>query len=128
MNETNSFEYTFTAPTERERREIESIRRQYRPKPGQDKLDRLKLLDGRVRSTAVAVSISAGVVGSLAFGLGFAMVTEWSLTVPGIVVAGVGFLVACAAYPLYRILLRRGKKKYGEEIVALANELLGEEK
>lgn len=128
MEEKNTkFEYSYSAPSEEERREIASIRRQYedRSTTTEGKLQRLRRLDALVNSTATAFSLAVGVIGLLIFGLGMAMVLEWSLTLWGVLVCVVGALPIGMAYPLYCKLLARGKKKYGAEILQLSEELLG---
>ena len=70
----DKFNYTYTAPTESERREIEEIRRQYAA-DGQtdDKLKRLRRLDKLVNfppRIAAGLTIAAGV---LIFGAGQAI-------------------------------------------------------
>lgn len=127
MEENTKFEYSYTAPTEEERREIASIRRQYedRTNSTEGKLERLRRLDALVNNTATALSLAVGVIGLLIFGLGMAMILEWSLSVWGVLVCAVSALPIAAAYPLYRRVLARGKKKYGEEILQLSEELLG---
>ena len=127
MEENNKFEYSYSAPTEEERREIASIRRQYedRSTTTEGKLERLRHLDALVNGTANAVSLAVGVIGLLIFGLGMTMVLEWNLTLWGVLLGIVGALPIDAAYPLYRRVLARGKKKYGAEILQLSEELLG---
>lgn len=126
MEENKKFEYTYSAPTEQERREIESIRRQYINSGDtvEGKLARLRNLDGYVKSAATCWSLVVGVLGLLIFGLGLAMVLEWSLYVWGILVAAVGLAPIACAFPIYLYVLKRNKAKYGEEILSLSEELL----
>lgn len=80
--ENKQFNYTYKAPTEAERREIESIKRQYEePKTEEGKLEKLRKLNNYVNGLATALSLVAGVLGLLIFGLGLAMVLEWSLLI-----------------------------------------------
>ncbi|MBQ9118272.1 MAG: hypothetical protein IJY11_03615 [Clostridia bacterium] len=120
------FEYTYSAPTEEEKKKIESIRRQYveESPSGESKVERIKALDGKVKNTATIVSLVLGVAGCLLFGLGLTMILEWSIWLWGIVCMAVGCLPMIAAYPVHHALIKSGKKKYGEEIVRLAEELL----
>ncbi|MGN0807703.1 MAG: hypothetical protein ACI4MN_04565 [Candidatus Coproplasma sp.] len=120
------FNYTYSAPTESERREIESIRNSYltQGKEDKSKLQRLISLDKKVKNTANGVAISVGIVGLLVFGLGMSMAMEWSLYVWGTVVALVGCAVMGVAYPLMRFILKKLKKKYSQEILQLSEELL----
>lgn len=123
----NKFNYTYSAPTETERKEIEEIRSQYLPDAkNNEKMERLKSLDFFVRNTSKLVAFSFGVFGVLVFGLGLSMVLSWALIVWGSVVCALGACFAGAAYPLYRIIFRRNKKKYGPEILRLSRELLNE--
>ena len=126
----NEFNYTYKAPTERERREIEAIRRHYLQngdtQSGEYKLERIRKLNNRVNGKATALSLVAGVLGLLIFGLGFSMVLEWQIIVGGIVVAILGIPPTAIAYPLYNRLIKKGKDKYGEEIIRLSNELLNQ--
>ena len=49
----NQFNYRYTAPTEEERKEIDSIRRQYAPQEQTEtKIERLRRLDALVKNTA----------------------------------------------------------------------------
>lgn len=130
MEENKRFEYTYKAPTEQERREIESIRRQYAahgaaPEGG---IERLRYLDNRVKSAAICWSLVLGVVGLLIFGVGLTMALEWDLLLWGIVVGLVGLVPMFCAYPVYCRLFQRNKAKYGEEILRLSEELLEQNK
>ena len=127
--ENKEFNYTYIAPTEEERKEIASIRRQYveKEKPEETKLQRLRRLDARVRTLPVVWSLTVGVIGILIFGLGLTMVLEWSKELVGIAVMAVGAIPTALAYPIYKGMLKRGKKKYGAEIVQLSEELLNSE-
>ncbi len=124
----NRFEYKYSAPTERERREIESIRRQY-VKTGdnteENKLMCLRNLHKSIVNTATAVSLSVGIVGTLVFGTGMALVMEFSQLVIGVIVSAVGLIPVSLAFPVYELVLESEKKKHGGEILRLSNELLG---
>ncbi|MBO5356458.1 MAG: hypothetical protein J6A95_01700 [Clostridia bacterium] len=121
------FNYTYKAPTEEERREIESIKRQYEePKAEEGKLERLRKLNNYVNGQATALALVSGVLGLLIFGLGLTMVLEWSLLIWGIVVMVVGIPPMVVAYPLYNKILKRNKERYGKEILRLSEELLSE--
>ena len=55
------FRYTYSAPTEDERGEIERIRDAYRTDAGAEKLARLKKLDKRVKNSAVIAALTLGI-------------------------------------------------------------------
>lgn len=118
-----SFEYTYSAPTERERREIESIKSQYTEKQD-DKLTRLRKLDGKARLIPVTVSCVMGVVGVLIFGLGLTMVLEWDIFVWGCLVMLLGCVPMSTAHLAYGRLFKRSKQKYADEIIKLSDSLL----
>ncbi len=127
QNDNNKFSFTYSAPTEVERREIESIRRQYKLDDGaENKIERLKKLHSKVVGSATAASLCAGIVGMLVFGLGMALVLEFGRIALGIAVSILGIPLLALAYPIYRRVKNFGKKKYGDEILRLSDEILGE--
>lgn len=121
------FEFNYSAPSEQERKEIESIRRQYTTvtETKEDKLFRLRKLNSYVNNSATIIGLVFGVIGLLIFGLGMTMVLEWSLVLWGVIVGAVGVIPMAIAYPVYKAVYKKNKLKYGEEILALSNELLG---
>ena len=123
----NKFKYTYSAPTQEERREIESIRAVYERNPRAEKLARLRRLNARVKNAAMSIALSLGVVGVLVFGLGMAMTLSWGMIAAGVAVSAAGIVPMALTAPAYNFILRRGKKKYGEEIVRLSEELLDED-
>lgn len=123
----NQFNFKYTAPTEEERKEIDSIRRQYAPQDHTEtKIERLRRLDNIVKSMPVIYSLVCGVVGALIFGLGLAMVLQWSIWFGGIALMVVGSAPMIIAYPVYVCVLKRYKEKYGEEILKISEELLNQ--
>lgn len=121
----DKFTYDYSAPTNDERREIEDIRRRYGgEKIKDDKLAKLRNLDKKVKNLPTAVSLSLGVGGTLIFGLGLAMVLEWEILLFGVIVMLIGCVPAAFASAAYNILLEKNKRKYGEEILLLSEELL----
>ena len=122
----NTFEYTYSAPTETEKKQIESIRRQYETpqKPVESNVERVKRLDAKIKNTANAFSLALGVFGCLVFGLGLTMILEWEIWLGGVGVMALGCPLMIFAYPLYNFLIKKGKKKYGAEILRLSEEIL----
>jgi hypothetical protein len=122
----NKFEYVYSAPTEAEKKQIEDIRKKYSNEPinSQDKMARLIKLDAKVKNTATIVALVLGIIGCLIFGLGLTMVLEWHITIWGIVLMAVGCLPMGIAYPMHNHYFEKGKKKYGDEILKLTEELL----
>ena len=123
----NQFNFKYTAPTEEERKEIDSIRRQYAPQNQEEtKLERLRRLDSLVKNTAVIWALCLGVVGLLIFGIGLTMILEWSIWFWGIVLMVVGSVPIAMAYPVNTAILKKYKARYGEEILRLSEELLNQ--
>lgn len=119
------FNYKYSAPTEQERKEIVAIRRQYVPEEkSQTALERLRKLDARVKNTAMIFSLCAGVIGCLIFGLGLTMILEWAIWLWGIILMAVGAVPMAIAYPTYNYFMKKGKEKYGQEIIGLSEQLL----
>ncbi len=126
MSDKDTFNYSYSAPTEKERAEIENIKKQYISKENvqKTKLDRLRELHGKVKNPAIIIGVTIGVMGLLIFGSGLAMALEFSMVVWGIIVSAVGIVVMCVNYPLYKYIIKLGKAKYGDEILKLTDELL----
>ena len=126
-NETK-FNYTYSAPTEQERREIESIRKQYTAASEKDdKLVLLRRLNRSVTRPPVIISLIVGIIGTLILGVGMTMVLEWDILIWGAIVGVIGVAVAAVAFPIYKALLKHNKRKYGQQIIDLSNELLNTE-
>lgn len=128
MENNEKFTYTYSAPTEAERREIESIRRQYKAEtPTENKVERLRALHSKVVGRATAVSLVFGVVGTLIFGGGMALALEFDMLLLGVILSVIGAIPMAVAYPVYKSEMAKGRAKYGEEILRLSDELLENE-
>ena len=123
------FEYTYSAPTEEERKEIEALRREYSPRESAGALERLRALDKKVRLPADITAIVLGVAGILLLGLGMCLTMDvlasgTAFFVLGVVVGIIGIGLTVANYYIHRAILNRRKKKYGEEVLKLTEQLL----
>jgi len=128
-NDQQEFIYTYSA---KDQSEIDRIRQKYTTNPKDDKIKRLHDLDASVHSRASAASIAVGTVGALIMGAGMSIVmTEFgqffglgAYTSPvGIAIGVVGLAIAICAYPLYRTVSERRRKKIAPEILSLLDEL-----
>ena len=128
-NDQQEFIYTYSA---KDQSEIDRIRQKYTTNPKDDKIKRLHDLDASVHSRASAASIAVGTVGALIMGAGMSIVmTEFgqffglgAYTSPvGIAIGVVGLAIAICAYPLYRAVSERRRKKIAPEILSLLDEL-----
>ena len=128
MNE-KKFEYSYAAPTERERKEVESLRKKYAPEIERtDKMSELRELDKKVQSPPRIWALILGIVGTLVFGLGLTMILEWNSLLWGTAVAAVGLVPVALAYPVYKWKLQKLSDKYREQILTLSEEILHENK
>lgn len=124
---TEEFNYSYHAPTAIEKKQIESIRRQYLPKEmTSTKLDELNKLDKKVKTFPTVLGIVIGITGTLIFGLGLSMILEWELILFGILVSALGAIILAVAYPIHNYLMKKRKAQYKNEIIKLSDELLNE--
>lgn len=108
----------------------ESIAKEYMPRET-NKVRQLKKLDERAKLPAFVTAMTLGIIGTLIFGTGMCFGLSVFGTGAIFVVLGVLFGMAGAAicimnYPLYKKLLKKGKEKYGFEILELAKEITAE--
>lgn len=116
---------------ERQKRFIEHIRGDYEEKP-QTTFDELIALDKKAKQPALIFAFTFGIIAALVMGLGMCLAMKvifasygWLMPV-GIAVGSVGIVLAIVNYFLFRKLEQRGKDKYGEQILSITSQLLGE--
>jgi len=105
----------------------ESIAKEYAPKES-SKLLALKKMDNKAKLPATVFTYSFGIVSALTFGTGMCLAMQVigsgiAGIVLGIVVGLVGLIGCGVNYPIYKILLEKGKSKYAYEIVELARQI-----
>lgn len=123
----NEFNYSYSAPTVDERRELENIKKEYLEAPvGDEKLQTVRSLDKKVKEIPSVISLITGIAGCLVFGLGMTCCLEWNKTMLGVIVGAVGAALMIIAYPVFKAIKKKLKEKYGAEILKLTNELLNE--
>ncbi|MBQ7912547.1 MAG: dihydropteridine reductase [Clostridia bacterium] len=108
---------------------VANIRNQYTERKI-GKVEALVALDEKVKRPANIFAYVFGTVGALVLGTGMCLAMK-VLTIPygmliGIGVGLVGIAMVSVNYFIYKAILKRGKKKHGEEILRLSNEILGE--
>ena len=121
MDNTNTFEYNYSAERARE---VEAIRRKYE-KPAEDKFEQLKALDRKAERRGQIFSIAIGIIGTLVLGTGMSMVMvgQVPFLIPGIVIGVVGALALSAAYPIYKTITKKDRDKVAGQILALAKQI-----
>ena len=121
------FDFIYKALTQEERKEVDSIRRQYAPQEKTEtKIERLRRLDYIVKKQSIIWSLLVGIVGTLIFGIGLTMILEWKIWPWGVALMVIGSVPMAIAYPIYKVVLKKYKNRYCEEILRLSEELLNE--
>ena len=120
MNKDN-FSYTYSA---KEQEEIRKIREKYVAKET-NKMEQLRRLDESVTKKGTAISLIAGIAGTLILGTGMSMCMVWTeLFVPGIIVGVLGIALVSVAYPIYNYVTKKERNKIAPEIIRLTDELM----
>ena len=125
--ENNSFEYTYSA---RRQQEVEEIRKKYLPRE-EDKMEQLRKLHSIPTKKAQVSSLTIGIIGALILGTGMSLcMTELGAAlgslamVLGILVGLAGVVMAAAAYPVFKRVLRKERERIAPEILKLTDELM----
>jgi len=126
-NNRDTFTYTYSA---RQQEEIKRIRSKY-TEPEEDKMDQLRRIDSRVTQKAQAWAIAVGVIGTLIMGAGMSIAMTdltgfvgGTAMIVGIPVGVAGMLLVGTAYPIYRYILKKERKRMAPEILRLTDELM----
>ena len=130
--EKGGFTYTYSA---KEQAELKKIRDRYTaPTEVEDKMTRLRRLDASVTSTAQAVALTIGVIGTLMLGFGMSVImtelseilalSEDAAMTLGVLVGVFGGVLASLAYPIYNAIVKAMRKKIAPEIIRLTDELM----
>ncbi len=131
--ENKSFNYTYSAS---QQKEIEEIRKKYTDSPKvenspESKLALIKKLDKSVGDKASVWAMTLGIFGALVMGFGMSLImtdiaklisVEHNMAV-GILIGFLGMACVLCAYPLYRFVLKRQRKKLAPRILKLTDEL-----
>lgn len=114
-----------------EKNHVEKIRGDYAPprEKKRDRLQALEKLDKKVKRPPFIIALTFGIISCLILGFGMclAMKVIFDLMIPGIVIGLAGILLLLLNYPLYKAILKRRRKKYAPEILALTDSLLAGE-
>ena len=130
MENKERFHYTYSA---KEQEEIKAIRQKYAaPERTEDKMAQLRRLDAGVYSKATTAALVVGIIGALIMGMGMSLImteigaflgTVMAMIV-GIGLGVIGIILACLAYPLYNLTLKKEREKIAPEILRLTDELM----
>ena len=109
---------------------VEKIRTQYVEKESSE-LDTLAL-DSTVKKPANVFAYIFGSIAAIIMGSGMSLVMNdigemvgiGEPMIPGIVIGGVGMLMALINYPIYKSILSSRRKKYAKHIIALSDKIM----
>lgn len=106
----------------------EQLANEYAPKDA-SKVVALRKLDKRAKLPATIFTYTFGIISALITGIGMCLSmnviggSSSLMSVLGIVVGIIGFVMMGLNYPVYKKMLEKGKKKYAFEIMQLAKEI-----
>lgn len=133
QSNTETYRYTYRACTPEQKKEAESILRQYQATTDDalSDFERLQKIQKHMQSTLIVFGLSMGIIGCLLFGGGLSAVLLKSdvlpLLIAGLVLCAVGAVVMAITYPVYKTMQKRLQAKYKDEIVRLCKQVLDEE-
>ena len=104
---------------------VEQIKSKYINEP-HTYIEKMRELDKNVSRPANIFAYAFGIIGCLVFGAGMslAMKVIGDNMLAGIVVGLTGIFMMCINYPVYKVILRARKLRYGDEIIRLGNRIL----
>jgi len=97
------------------------------------KVKQLKKLDAKAKMTANIFAYTFGIISALIFGTGMSLSMgviggSKATTIIGIIVGVLGMIGCGLNYLIYKRLIKKGKEKYGSDIIRLAKEISEEAK
>ena len=119
--------YSYRAPTEKERQEIETIRDKYLDGRMSPDFKSMIRLDRKVRRLSFYPALFVGLLGFSAFGGGLALLLHFEDLPWGLSMTLLGLFLLAVSYPVNTLLSRILRRKYGPKILALSENLLKKE-
>lgn len=109
----------------------EQIASEYSPKET-TKVKQLKKLDAKAKNPSLIFALTFGIVSTLIFGTGMCLAMQviatglWAI-IGGVAVGIIGMIGCFLTYPIFKSMRKKGKEKYGSDILKLASEISEEE-
>ncbi len=134
--EKDQFDYTYSAPDEQEREEIEGIRNKYLPKKSASEgIRELKKLDNRAEMMGFWCFAVVGILGILFFVGGIILClfankggTKAAFLGGGLTLCVLGIVALILAFPIRSWVNRFSRKIYGSRILKISDEILSSER
>lgn len=110
---------------------VQKIRTQYTEKEHTG-LEELKRLDRKVKRPADIFAYVFGSAGAVVMGSGMSLVMTdigaragvANTMAAGIVIGGIGMLIAIVNYPVYKKILASRRRKYADEVIAVSDRIM----
>ena len=119
--ENATFTYTYSA---NQQEEIKSILKKYTPQEA-DKMEQLRRLDQSVTKRSRVIPAIVAVLSALVLGIGMCCSMLWTdYFVLGIVVGILGLAGLISTYPMYNLMVKKGRERIAPQIIALSDELM----
>lgn len=121
MDRVEAFSYNYSA---KEQQDIMLIREKYLIAE-ECNLINIKKLDKHVSNVAKGTAMITGIIGVAFLGIGLSVilaVTQYFIA--GVILGIIGLGIISIAYPVYFIVLKKQKEKFGPKIIRLADQLL----
>lgn len=122
--ETENYSCTYVFSVDQQN-EVRKILEKYMPY-NEDKMDLLRKLDRSATRPGIIVSLVIGIAGSVLHGIGirYSLTEAGTISFVGVIAAIIGLFVLCSAYPVYKMITKRLRRKITPQIIKLCQELL----
>lgn len=125
MDEHNQFTYSYQSLSIDEQKDVRNIRNRYLKKDKiEEKKIKLQKLDKRVKHLPIVILSISIVIGTLIFGTGLAYILTFEKLEIGVPISIIGIVVIVLSFFIKKMVQRKLKYKYKDEIIALVNEIL----
>lgn len=119
-NKDEHFSYTYS-PKQQE--EISSILKKYIPQE-ESAIEKIRRLDRQAEQPGMAASLTVGIIGTLLLGVSMTCTIEWTnFFIIGIAVGVIGIALIMSAYPIFKRVTKRQRKKIAPQIVELSEKV-----
>lgn len=121
-SETYDCTYVFSAE---QQNEVRKILEKYLPHD-EDKMEELRKLDRSVTRPGTVAALLLGIAGGIAHGIGirYTLTAAGTVSYFGVISSIIGLFIIFGAYPVYRLITRRLRRKMAPQIIRLCRELL----
>lgn len=131
MKDNKKFEYNFSA---KEQEEIKRIRDKYttQEEHKESQMELLRKLDADVIKKGVIFALTLGIISTLILGAGMSIIMTdigeilriENEFVIGLITGVIGLLGIILAFPLYKVVVKRERKRVAPQIIKISDELL----